>query len=715
MMDRIRLAFLWHMHQPFYKNLYTGEYLLPWVLLHGTKDYFDMAYILKEFPGLKQNFNLVPSLLRQLIDYEDMQVKDAYIEIFRTEPKDLTESQKIYLLMNFFNANWDNMIRPFPRYFQLLKKRGFYYPKEGIKEIKEYFTDEELRDIQVLFFLAWIDPIFFEQYDELKYLKTKGKSFNEEDKKIIESVQRSILKGIIPIYKDLSSSDTIELSTSPYYHPIIPLLIDSNAAREAIPDVTLPDRVFRHKEDASKQIKKAKDLFSQLFGFIPRGMWPPEGSVSNESFALYAEHGIEWLVTDEDILFKTLGVQGARDGYGILMNPDLLYRPYEWERDGMSIKVLYRDKQLSDLISFHYSRMGAKDAANDCLRRLKEIRNSVKDRIKMPIVTIAMDGENAWENYANDGWDFLRYLYDGILKEENIVPTTIGEYLNDAEDCGRLSSTFAGSWIAHNFSIWIGQVEDNTGWNLLSQTRDFLQKEDPEMKNDQAWESIYIAEGSDWFWWYGDDHSSENDEIFDFLFRENLANVYRFSGKEPPEILAIPILLEDQEIRPTREPIDFIYPKIDGKVTTYFDWIGSGFIEGKGHGVAMHDTVTLIKGCYYGFNDTSFFLRADIDRNFIENMGNVSFEINLVTQSPMKLIYRVKGAVTEAPIPVSMAYADVLEIECPLKALEIKTGEKIHIWVSLKVKDMMVDRLPKRGYVAVEVPSESFEMEMWYV
>lgn len=703
------------MHQPFYKNLYTGEYLLPWVLLHGTKDYFDMAYILKEFPGLKQNFNLVPSLLRQLIDYEDMQVKDAYIEIFRTEPKDLTESQKIYLLMNFFNANWDNMIRPFPRYFQLLKKRGFYYPKEGIKEIKEYFTDEELRDIQVLFFLAWIDPIFFEQYDELKYLKTKGKSFNEEDKKIIESVQRSILKGIIPIYKDLSSSDTIELSTSPYYHPIIPLLIDSNAAREAIPDVTLPDRVFRHKEDASKQIKKAKDLFSQLFGFIPRGMWPPEGSVSNESFALYAEHGIEWLVTDEDILFKTLGVQGARDGYGILMNPDLLYRPYEWERDGMSIKVLYRDKQLSDLISFHYSRMGAKDAANDCLRRLKEIRNSVKDRIKMPIVTIAMDGENAWENYANDGWDFLRYLYDGILKEESIVLTTIGEYLNDAEDCGRLSSTFAGSWIAHNFSIWIGQVEDNTGWNLLSQTRDFLQKEDPEMKNDQAWESIYIAEGSDWFWWYGDDHSSENDEIFDFLFRENLANVYRFSGKEPPEILAIPILLEDQEIRPTREPIDFIYPKIDGKVTTYFDWIGSGFIEGKGHGVAMHDTVTLIKGCYYGFNDTSFFLRADIDRNFIENMGNVSFEINLVTQSPMKLIYRVKGAVTEAPIPVSMAYADVLEIECPLKALEIKTGEKIHIWVSLKVKDMMVDRLPKRGYVAVEVPSESFEMEMWYV
>ena len=714
-MDRIYLSFLWHMHQPFYKNLFTGEYLLPWVLLHGTKDYFDMAYILKEFPGIKQNFNLVPSLLKQLMDYEDLQAKDVCLEIFKTEPKNLTESQKIYLLMNFFNANWDNMIKPFPHYFELLKKRGFYYPKEGINEIKDYFTNEELRDIQIFFFLAWIDPMFFEQHDGLKYLKTKGRSFSEEDKKIIEDVQRRILKGIIPLYKELSNNGTIELSTSPYYHPIIPLLIDSTAARDALPDVVLPKKIFRQKGDASEQIKKAIDLFTQFFGYFPRGMWPPEGSVSNDSFTLYAEHGVEWLVTDEDILFRSLGVQNTRDGYGNLMNPDLLYRPYVWEREGRAIQVLYRDKQLSDLISFHYSRMGAKDAANDCLRKLKEIRKLVNGRVKKPIITIAMDGENAWENYSNDGWDFLRYLYDGILKEESIVPTTIGEYLNNAEDPGRISSTFAGSWIAHNFSIWIGQVEDNAGWSLLSETRDFLQNEDPEMKNEQAWESIYIAEGSDWFWWYGDDHSSENDEIFDSLFRENLANVYRFSGKEPPDILAIPILLEDQEIRPTREPVDFIYPKIDGKVTSYFDWIGSGFIEGKGHGVAMHDTATLIKGCYYGFNESSFFLRADIDKNFIENMNDVSFEINLITKSSIKIIYRVKGAIQESSIPASISYSDIFEIECPLKALEMKTGEKIDIWLSLKVKDMMVDRLPKRGYVSVKVPSESFEMEMWYV
>jgi hypothetical protein len=180
-------------------------------------------------------------------------------------------------------------------------------------------------------------------------------------------------------------------------------------------------------------------------------------------------------------------------------------------------------------------------------------------------------------------------------------------------------------------------------------------------------------------------------------------------------VLAIPILIEDRDIKPTREPIDFIYPKIDGKVTSYFDWIGSGFVEGKGHGVAMHDAVALIKGCYYGFNENSLFLRTDIDRNFIEDMNDVSFEINLIAQSPSKVVYRVKGAVKETSLPVQLAYSDILEMECPLNALGMKTGEKINIWFSLKIKDMLVDRLPKRGYVSLSIPSESFEMEMWYV
>jgi len=726
-MDSVYLAFLWHMHQPYYKNLYTGEYLLPWVLLHGTKDYFDMAYLLKGFEGLKQNFNLVPSLLLQLLDYENLDTKDNFLEIFKKAPKDLSDTEKTFLLMNFFSANWENMIKPYPRFYDLLKKRGFYYPREGIEKIKGYFTDEELRDIQVLFFLSWIDPVFFDLYDDLKSLKSKGQAFSEEDKKILEGVQKGILKGIIPLYRELASTGKIEISTSPFYHPIIPLLIDSQVAREAMPNVELPERLFAKPEDASYQIKKAIELFNGIFKSAPKGMWPPEGSVSDDALKSYMEHGIEWVATDEEILFQSLRMECKRDRDGCLFNPEILYKPYRYEKAGKYINVVFRDKGLSDLISFHYSRWDPKEAAKDCIARIKKIGESVRGKIRMPLITIAMDGENAWENYRNDGIDFLKYLYEGILKEENIISTTISDYLKDAGDYGVLNHSYAGSWIGHNFSIWIGQVEDNTGWTLLSETRDFLEVEDPDKKNKDAWESIYIAEGSDWFWWYGDDHSSENDDIFDFLFRESLSNVYRFLGKQPPEILSIPIILEDREVKPLREPVNFIYPKIDGEVTNYFEWMGTGFVEGKGHGVAMHEAVSLITGCYFGFNENSLFLRVDIDKTFIHNIEGVSFEVNLVGKESLKMIYYIANKVKESflkkengnyesrDLPISIEFSEILEIGIPFDVLGLTEKEKINIWVSLKIKGMEVDRIPKRGYLSTGKPAKTFEMEMWYV
>jgi len=726
-MNEIYLAFLWHMHQPYYKNLFTGEYLLPWVLLHGTKDYYDMAYMLNDFDGLKQNFNLVPSLLSQLMDYENLDVKDSFIEVFRKPPEELTDNEKIFVLMNFFNANWDNMIKPYPRYYDLLKKRGFYYPKEAIGKIKEYFSDEELRDIQVLFFLSWIDPVFFSMYEELQFLKRKGRLFSEEDKKILESVQKRILKNIIPLYKELALSGKIELSTSPFYHPIIPLLIENTVAREAMPTVSLPERLFARPEDAALQIHKALEYFETLFGFLPKGMWPPEGSVSDSALTLYAQQDVDWVATDEGILFKSLQIEGKRDEKGFLVNPEILYKPYKYRINEKEIHIIYRDRTLSDLISFHYSRWDSKDAATDCLKRILRIGDSVKDRLHMPLITIAMDGENAWENYKNDGIDFLRYLYEGIRKEKRIIPATISEYLASAQDFGFLSHNHPGSWIGQNFSIWIGHVEDNTGWTLLTETRDFLEAEDPERKNPDAWESIYIAEGSDWFWWYGDEHSSENDDIFDFLFRENLSNVYRFLEKAVPENLSIPIMLEDREVRPSREPVNFLYPIIDGEVTNYFEWIGSGFLEGKGHGVAMHESIPLIKGCYYGFNERCLFLRVDVNKNLISNGEDTSFEVLFMGKKSLRLIYHterksievfIKEANGYIPVnepPIAIVFSEILEMEIPTEFLGLQAQETLHVWVSLKAKEMEVDRIPKRGYLAITMPGENFEMEMWYV
>jgi hypothetical protein len=327
-----------------------------------------------------------------------------------------------------------------------------------------------------------------------------------------------------------------------------------------------------------------------------------------------------------------------------------------------------------------------------------------------------MDGENAWESYKNDGRDFLQFLYEGILREPGIVPVTISEYLAEAADYGTIQHCFAGSWIAHNFAIWIGHPEDNAGWTLLSMTRDYLEKEDPGKTNKEAWESIYIAEGSDWFWWYGDEHSSENDEVFDSLFRENLSNVYRFLGKEPPDVLSIPILLEDREVRPTRLPINLIYSIIDGRISNYFDWMGAGFVEGKGRGAAMHESAALIKGFYYGFNERALYLRLDVEKAFIQDMEDISFEICLLAgETARKIVYAVKGKSVESPVPVRIAFSEVLEMEVPFEALGVQRGDKIAIWASLKSKEMVMDRVPKRGYLALCAPSENFEMEMWFV
>lgn len=714
-MEHLCISFLWHMHQPYYKNLATGEYLLPWVLLHGTKDYYDMAALVREFEGIKQNFNLVPSLIAQLADYENPGIKDTYLDVFRKRPEDLSDTDKEFILTNFFNANWDNMVRPFPRYYDLLAKRGFYCPKDNVNKIIRYFSDDEFRDLQVLFFLAWIDPTFFNVYEELQRLREKGRMFTENDKKELGNIQRQIIKSIIPLHRELAAEKRIELSTSPFYHPIIPLLIDSDSVREAMPDVILPEKLFSRCEDASCQISKAKELFEGVFGKTPDGMWPPEGSVSDEALALYMDQGIKWLITDEDILFESLKWWSGRNGDGFLNNPEILYKPYRYQKQGRQIDLVFRDQSLSDLISFHYSRMDAKDAASDCLRRLRHIRDSVKGKIQKPLVTIAMDGENAWESYRNDGRDFLKYLYEGIEKDPGMTSVTISDYLAEANEAGNLAHCFSGSWIGHNFAIWIGHSEDIAGWTQLAQTRNFIETKDPSHTNKEAWESIYIAEGSDWFWWYGDEHSSENDDIFDFLFRENLANVYRFLGEDPPDILSIPIITEEREARPTQEPINFIRPIIDGKVTNYFEWIGAGFMEARGHGTAMHESVSLIKGCYYGFDTENLYLRLDIDKTLMSRENDISFEINIIAKDDFKVLYHGTDKTIVSTLPVIAAFIDVFELEIPFTSLGVGKKEKINLWLSLKLNDMELDRIPKRGYLVVTVPSDTFEAEMWYV
>jgi hypothetical protein len=332
-----------------------------------------------------------------------------------------------------------------------------------------------------------------------------------------------------------------------------------------------------------------------------------------------------------------------------------------------------------------------------------------------PIVTIAMDGENAWENYENDGRDFLSYFYEAILEDHEIIPTTLSDYLAAAPPQGRLDHCFAGSWINHNFGIWIGHPEDNMAWDHLGTARTFLSDRDPERKNVKAWESLYVAEGSDWFWWYGDEHVSENDEIFDLLFRENVSNIYRYAGEEPPEALAIPILIEDREVLPAREPANLIRPIIDGKVTNYFEWLGSGFLGGQGRGVAMHTSRSLIAGCYFGFDEKSLSVRIGLDRTFVRQMEKPLFVAHFMGRERIRISL---PAVSSPPVVEALwsyAFGEIVEIQVALEALGVSEGDTVQFFAQLQEGDVEVDRIPRRGFLSITVPSKTFEAEMWYV
>lgn len=717
------ISILWHMHQPFYKDPVTGLYRLPWVRLHGAKDYLDMVEILTEFPDIKQTYNFTPSLLEQITDYTEKNAKDQYLELTIKEAPELNMEEKLFILENFFLANWDNMIKPFPRYYELLTKRGLHIIKNDLIRAIRYFSASDFLDLQVLFNLSWIDPLFREKDPFLKMLADKGRDYTEEDKHMLISRQFSILKEIIPRYSEMAEKGHIELSVSPFYHPILPLLCDTNSARIAMPYAKLPQKRFSHPEDAEKQIRMGIDYFERLFGYRPRGMWPSEGSVSEEVIRLVGKEGIQWIATDEDILSISLGKQ-LRDASRNIIEPGILYRPYKFE----NVSIIFRDHNLSDLIGFVYSNWDSKKAAEDFINRLIQIHTSLpKD--KPHLLSIILDGENAWEYYKNDGQDFLRYLYEGLSKEKRLKTVTVSEYINKYDKGEPLKKLHAGSWINANYGIWIGHEEDNISWDYLAETRDDLevfQKLNPDKNLFEAWKAIYIAEGSDWNWWYGDEHVTETQKDFDELFRMNLMKVYRDIGKEVPHHLFIPVLREDRCISPTITIRGFIEPKIDGIVTSYYEWYQGAYMDIKKSGGSMHRSESILSNLYYGFNKDKLFLRIDPSIPFSEFPDNTKFFINIVKPCLVKITVSIKPSLNAELFIKSngdwekikdvtdVAIQDIFEIAIPFNDLRAKEKDEINISISITKNSEDIERCPWRGHIALTVPTPDFEAMMWH-
>jgi alpha-amylase/alpha-mannosidase (GH57 family) len=620
--------------------------------MHGIKDYYDMPAILENFPNIKQTFNLVPSLLEQIEEYGRGEAVDTHLELSAKPAALLDESDKIEIIASFFRANYDTMIAPHKRYAELFKSRN---------QAKDKYLEQDWLDLQVWSNLAWIDPIFHKE-SPIDRLLAKGKNFTEQDKIALLEFEKLVMGRIIPKYKQLASSGQIELSITPYFHPILPLLCDTNVGRIPRPQILLPKHRFCHPEDAAAQVNMAIDFFESRFGFKPSGMWPSEGSVSEGIVPLLVDAGIKWIATDEEILAMSLGHGLRSAGDEALIRDGELYRPYIFETAGKSIHLFFRDHALSDLLGFVYSRMDAKAAADDFIMRLEAVERNLQSKGKSEsVVCIILDGENAWEYFPNDGHDFLNAFYLRLSNHPTIKTVTFSEALKTIEP-GKLSRLHPGSWINHDYNIWIGHPEDNRAWDLLYDARERLSIADQsEPDYALAKKEIFIAEGSDWCWWFGDEHQSPDNDRFDQLYRSHIKNAYRLLKLPVPPELSKPIRSNFIMAHLT-EPVDYINPTLDGRLTHYYEWSNAGYFDCRKAGSTMHKSERHIKAIYYGFGKNGeIFVR--LDPTIAADFAKLKIILELTVPEGLSIVYADGKLSASMPLDLlQMGFDKILEL-----------------------------------------------------
>lgn len=607
---KLYVALIWHHHQPvYYKDPTTGAYERPWVRVHAAKDYLDMAAMLADYPDIHVTFNLTPSLIRQL-DEISAGAKDLYWLHAEIPAETLTETQKQFILDRFFDIN-PKVVARFPRYAELSRMRN--------ANAVAQWTTQDFRDLQVLFNLAWTDPDWLAQ-EPLAGLVAKGRDFSEEDKAVVFEQHLRLVRQVIPLHAEMQRSGQIEITMTPFAHPILPLLVDSNLARIAMPDADLPSR-FVFGQDAVAQVELGVKLYREHFGVEPRGMWPAEGAVAEQIVAMAAKAGLQWMASDEKVLAHSLpDLDGfTRDANDTVVEADILYRPYVVQgARGDPVAILFRDHLISDKVAFEYSGMPGALAAADFIGRLEAIQARLEEQgAPGPhLVTVILDGENAWEHYDNDGKAFLHEMYQRLSQSPTLVTVTPSEYLRALQarevELRAIETLWAGSWVDGTFSTWIGEQEENQAWEYLRETRQALQQAATELAPDvleQALLLTYLAEGSDWFWWYGADQNSGVDENFDSQFRSYLEQIYRLMARPVPDFVHVPVI--PQRPQPAdREPRDLLQIRPDG-VASAGEWETAGYYALDEAGLAA---------LHYGFDQENLYLRIDAQEGFQDDI-----------------------------------------------------------------------------------------------
>jgi alpha-amylase/alpha-mannosidase (GH57 family) len=734
-MPVLRVVVLWHQHQPYYKDLVTGEYRLPWVRLHALKDYYGMVKLLEEFPQVHQTFNLVPSLIAQIQDYGEGTALDPFLRVAARPAADLTPDERRFALQYLFQANPERLIGRYPRYAELWER--FQGAGSSPEQADKYFQVQDFTDLQVLSQIAWFDEFFLAE-PEIAELVRKGRGFSLEDQKFVIDCQRSLIKKVLPAHADAAKQGRIEISTSPFYHPILPLICDTNAGAASTLGLPLPQNRFRHPEDAREQLQRGLDLHERIFGMRPRGVWPSEGSVSEEAVTIAAELGVNWMATDEGVLSRTTGMSFIRDGQGRLpdVSAEKLYNVHRYEQSATRMNMLFRDHALSDLIGFVYSGMPPAEAATHLMRNIKDSAQTVLNAGRDATIAIILDGENAWEYYPKSGREFLRRFYDALQKDSSVEAVTVSEAIEREHNPNILRSLVPGSWINANFNVWIGAPEDNKSWDYLYHARNFYSQASQHISEEQrklALEELFIAEGSDWNWWYGPEHHSANDREFDELYRKHLSNVYQALGATPPDHLAQPIM--GGLVTPSFLPqTNYIHPRITGDMVRYFEWMGAAHYAADRRAGAMHGKVFLLDSIYAGINQHNVYGRVDFAAEI--PAGDCEIVVNLESWADrssrprrgLRLNVQVKELkivswnISDNGEQVSRDGADValgrnFEFKLPLAFLYAQPPEstsepsspaatKIRLRVSIWQNRLPVDALPLEGWIDLQLLPE---------
>jgi alpha-amylase/alpha-mannosidase (GH57 family) len=637
------------MHQPSYVDPVTGDVTMPWVRLHGVKDYTDMGALLEGVEDTRVTFNFVPGLIDQLerAAHADP-ASDRFLRLTLTPPEALDAHDRAFVTRWFFSLHHPTLLEPHPRYRELRE----------LAQSGEPLDDDALRDLQLLFNLAWCGAVVRSR-PEIASLIERERGFTEADKATLIASQQAAIGAIVPRYAALAAAGRIELTCTPHEHPILPLLIDSDLARAARPSTLLPTARYRWPGDARAHVARALASHARRFGAPPRGMWPAEGAVAAEVLPLMRDAGVRWIASDETVLRKSLGLAA--------LAPSELYSP--WDSEGVTL--FFRHHGLSDLIGFDYARWVPEDAWRDFANHLAAAHAALDGADG--VVTVALDGENCWEHYPGGSTGFLPGLYRAIAATPGLRLSTFSEALA-AVPPRPLPRLAPGSWIDGTFATWLGDPVKNRAWELLSAARDAVGEPfaEVEARDPELADLILKAEASDWWWWFGEGHSTSFDADFDALFRAHLVAIHHRVGVAAPAALAQPVASAAHPAAgaapPTsRRPLRQLRPRVDGRRDWFFKWRSAGVVAPTFG--AIHRGAGLVHRLVYANDDGALSLRLDLGPSAaaVLERRRVALQGDGASPRPPVALWPPDAA---AP-GVEAAAGDVFEAQVPLATMGV--------------------------------------------